>query len=106
MTDSSMTATIDGENYEVDVRYYLDETNGLTVYSDKSDVADSNGDGLIFGIFELNGKLQFDFVKNGDRLGGKIVEWTKTNDQISGSGELKPENGLGQGTPVRFTLEL
>ena len=106
MTDSRMTAIIDGENYEVDVRYYLDDTSGLTVYSDKNDVTDSNGDGLIFGIFELNGNLQFDFVHNGERLGGKIVEWTKTNDEISGSGELKPENSLGQGIPVKFTLQL
>lgn len=61
----------------MDVRYQLDENTGLTVYSDKTDVADSNNDGLIFAIFEYNGKLQFDFVKNGERLGGRITEWEK-----------------------------
>ena len=106
MTDTNMTATIGGENYEVDVRYYLDDTSGLTVYSDKNDVTDSNGDGLVFAIFEFNGKLQFDFVENGERLGGSIVDWKKTDEKITGSGELRPEDGLGKGVPVNFTLHL
>lgn len=106
MTDTKMTATIGGENYEVDVRYYLDDTSGLTVYSDKNDVTDSNGDGLVIAIFEFKGKLQFDFVENGKRLGGKIVEWKKTDEKITGSGELRPEDGLGEGVPINFTLQL
>jgi len=106
MNDTQMTAQIGEENYEIDVRYYLDDASGLTVYSDKNDVTDSNGDGLIFAIFEYNGKLQFDFVKEGERLGGKITDWEKTNNSITGEGELKPENGLGQSTPVSFELKL
>lgn len=106
MTDTKLTAEIGGEQYEVDVRYYLDDKSGLTVYSDQNDVTDSNGDGLIFAIFEFNGNLQFDFVKDGERLGGKITDWQKTDQEITGSGELKPESGLGQGTPVSFTLKL
>ncbi|RIV30323.1 hypothetical protein D2V08_14535 [Flagellimonas lutimaris] len=106
MKDTKMTAKIGSENYEVDVRYQLDENTGLTVYSDKTDVTDSNNDGLIFAIFEYNGKLQFDFVKNGERLGGRITDWSKTANDISGNGTLKPESGLGQGISVSFNLRL
>lgn len=106
MVDSQMMTEIGGESYTVDVRYYMDEANGLTVYSDKNDVTDSNGDGLIFGVFEHNGKLQFDFVKNGERLGGQITDWKKSANAVTGTGELKPENGLGKGTKVSFELRL
>jgi hypothetical protein len=106
MKDAKMTAEIDGAHYEVDVRYYMDENSGLTVFSDKNDTSDSNNDGLIFAIFEFNGKLQFDFVKNGERLGGRITDWEKSESEITGRGILKPESGLGQGTPVSFTLQL
>lgn len=106
MKETKMTAEIGGEKYEVDVRYYLDDNSGLTVFSDKNDMTDSNNDGLIFAIFEYNGKLQFDFVKNGERLGGRITDWEITANEITGSGTLKPESGLGQGTPVTFSLPL
>lgn len=106
MKETKMTAKIGSENYEVAVNYHLDEDNGLTVLSDKTDIADSNDDGLIFAIFEYNGKLQFDFVKNGERLGGRITDWNKTASDISGNGTLKPENGLGQEISVSFNLRL
>nr|WP_297785939.1 hypothetical protein [uncultured Allomuricauda sp.] len=106
MKETKLTAEIGSENYEVDVRYHLDENNGLTVYSDKTDVADSNNDGLIFAIFEYNGKLQFDFVKDGQRLGGQITDWEKTESDIFGNGTLKEESGLGQGISVSFNLQL
>ena len=106
MTDSKMTATIGEETYNIEVRYYLDDENGLTVYSDKNDVTDSNNDGLIFAIFEYNGNLQFDFVKDDARLGGKITNWEKGTKEIKGSGKLRPESGLGQSTPVTFKIDL
>ncbi len=106
MVDSQMTAEIGGESYTVDVRYYMDEVNGLTVYSDKNDVTDSNGDGLIFGIFEHNGSLQFDFVENGERLGGKITDWRRTESFINGKGKLRPESASGEATSISFKLRL
>lgn len=105
-TSSTLTAKVESDTYEVEVRYYLDKENGLTVLSDKNDISDSNGDGLVFAIFETNGKLQFDFVKDGERKGARVTDWTKANGTISGAGELKPESGLGQGTPFEFSLKL
>lgn len=105
-TTTTMTTKVGDTTYNVEVRYYLDAENGLTVFSDKNDISDSNGDGLIFAIFETNGKLQFDFVDNGKRLGARVTDWTRANGTISGLGELKPESGLGQGTPFEFSLKL
>lgn len=103
---TQLEAQIRNKPYSVEVRYYADDKNGLTVFSDRDDVTDSNDDGLIFAIFQTNQSLQFDFVENGERLGAKVSDWEQSNDYIKGSGQLMPENGLGERVPFTFTLKL
>lgn len=103
--DGQFTAQFLNKTYEDEIRYYLGNTDGLTVYSDKNDIEDSDGDGLIVALFQTGDEIQLDLVDNGVRYGGQITNWQQTKSEITGSGEMKEESNF-QNHNISFTLKL
>lgn len=104
--EGTITVTVDGQEFKDEVRVYSQPDEEITMYSDKSDVEDSDGDGLIVAIFQMGNKLQFDFVDDGERYGGRVEDWQMTDDKLSGTGTLQKEGDFATQYPVAFEVSL
>mgnify|MGYP001105371384 CR=1 FL=1 len=103
--DAQFTAQFLNKTYQDEVRYFNDETEGFTVYSDNNDIEDTDGDGLIVALFQTGEKIQLDLVDNGVRYGGQITNWQQTGNEITGTGDMNKEGDI-QNLNISFTLLL
>ena len=101
---------IDGENsksYSVKIRCRSFEEDYFQFFSDKDDVTDSNGDGLIISGFQDGKKLNLTIVDNGKSLStGNITEFDKVKalSVLKGKGLLF-KRGTAQTVTVTFSVE-
>lgn len=101
---------IDGENsksYSVKIRCRSFDEDYFQFFSDKDDVTDSNGDGLIISGFQSGEKLNLTIVDNGKSLStGNITDFDKIEalSVMKGKGLLF-KKGTAQTVVVTFTAE-
>ena len=88
----SFKATNDGENsraYSVNIRCRNFDEDYFQFFSDKDDVTDSNGDGLIISGFQDDKKLNLTIVDNGKSFSsGNITRFTKGHGILTAKGVL------------------
>jgi len=64
--------------------------------SDRTDAADSDGDGVIISGMQSGDKFVFTIVNNGEKLStGRLENFKKNADGATGSGRLYRDNSTG-----------
>ena len=101
---SKFSGTLDGKSYDVDVSCSFFSTDSFTMRSDKTDVTDSNSDGLIISGDEFNGGFSLTIVDQGNTYSiGRLEDFTKGDNSAQGSGQLI-EEGTSAMKDVEFTV--
>jgi hypothetical protein len=99
------TAKIKNKTYKVDITCSSFNKDYFTFLSDKTDVTDSNGDGLIISGFQDGKKMILTIIDNGKSLSsGNITDWSKTKSTFTGKGVLF-EEVTANTLEVSFTVE-
>ncbi len=95
-TGSFKATTNDGGNskaYNVNIRCRSFDEEYFQFFSDKDDITDSNGDGLIISGFQDGKKLNLTIVDNGKSFSsGNITGFTKGHGILTAKGVLFKEN--------------
>jgi hypothetical protein len=98
------SGTAAGNEYKVKVNCSYFDKDYFQFLSDKTDVSDTNGDGLIISGMENNGKFILTIIDNGKTLStGNLTTFTKGNNNAEGSGELF-EEGTADTHDVQFSV--
>ena len=101
----SFTAELNGKSYQVEVECSYFDQEYFKFQSDKTDITDDNGDGIIISGFQKGEKLVLTIVDQGATFStANITEWTKQNNGITGSGVLF-EDGSTQQFETSFTVK-
>lgn len=98
-------ADFNGKHYEVPIECSYYEHDYFKFQSDKTDVSDTNGDGLVVSGFQNGEKLVLT-IKDQDVIYSApgIREWKKENNGMEGSGVLFEEGGVKQ-SKVSFQVK-
>ena len=80
-----------GKEYKVGVNCSDFDKDYFRFLSDRTDVSDTNGDGIILSGMENNGKLVLTIIDNGKTFSAGNVNFTKGDNKVEGSGKLFEE---------------
>jgi hypothetical protein len=87
---------IDGDEYKVEVSCSYFDEDYFQFKSDKTDVSDSNGDGIVISGMETNGKFTLTIIDNGKTFSaGSLSDFSKGDNKATGSGKLYEEGEPG-----------
>lgn len=93
-----------GNEYKVGVNCSYFDKDYFQFKSDKTDISDTNGDGIILSGMENNGKFTLTIIDNGKTFSaGSLSNFTKGDDKAEGSGKLF-EEGTAKAHDVQFTV--
>lgn len=96
--------TVAGKEYKVNVRCSNFDKDYFKFLSDKTDVSDTNGDGLIISGMENNGKFALTITENGKTFSvGNLSNFTKGDSKAEGAGVLF-EEGTANAHDVKFSV--
>lgn len=101
------TATLGERSYDVAVECSYLEQDYFQFKSDKTDITDSNGDGLIISGFQDGKTLTLGIIDQGVNFSTPGLDtFTKSAAGISGGGEMWEEGATDpKSLPVAFTVE-
>lgn len=91
------------KQYKVAIECSYFNENYFKFQSDKTDVTDSNGDGLIISGFQKDKKLVLTIIDNGKTFSAANIQFTKGNNNASGVGKLF-EEGTARSFEVSFKV--
>jgi len=97
------SGSVAGKEYEVGVNCSDFDKDYFRFLSDRTDVSDTNGDGIIISGMENNGKLVLTVIDNGKTFSAGNVNFTKGDNKAEGSGKLF-EEGATLPHDVKFTV--
>ena len=98
------SATLMGNEYKIDVSCSYFDKDYFQFKSDKSDVTDTNGDGIIISGMESNGKFVLTIIDHEKTYStGNLANFKKSNEKAEGSGTLFQE-GTAATHDVQFTV--
>lgn len=101
----SFKATTSYKAYSVNVRCSNFDKDYFQFFSDKDDVTDSNGDGIIISGFQDGKKLNLTIVDNGKSFStGNITGFTKGHGILTAKGVLFKE-GTAETIDVSFFVK-
>ncbi len=87
------TGTVAEKKYKVGVNCTDIDKDYFRFLSDRTDVSDTNGDGIVLSGMENNGKLVLTIIDNGKTFSAGNVKFTKGNNNAQGSGKLFEQGG-------------
>jgi hypothetical protein len=98
------SGSVAGNEYKVEVSCsYLDK-DYFQFKSDKTDISDTNGDGIIISGMETSGKFTLTIIDNGKTFSvGNLSNFTKGDNKAEGSGKLF-EEGTADAHDVQFSV--
>jgi len=99
----TFSGNLGGKQYNVAIECQYFNEDYFKFQSDKTDVTDSNGDGLIISGFQKDKKLVLTIMDNGKTFSAANIEFTKDNNTVSGSGKLF-EEGTARSFEVSFKV--
>jgi len=94
-----------GKKYEVEIQYSYFNQDYFKFQSDKTDITDSYGDGLIISGYQQGKKMVLTINDNGKNFSSANIQFTKADNIASGSGKLFEEGGDVTGLEVSFKIE-
>ena len=98
------TGAVAGNEYRVEVNCSYIDKDYFQFKSDKTDITDTNGDGLIITGMETGGKFSLTINDNGKTFSvGNLANFSKGNNKAEGSGQLF-EEGTSAAHDVRFSV--
>ncbi len=98
------SGTVAGNEYKVEVSCSYFDKDYFQFLSDKTDVSDTNGDGIIISGMETNGKFVLTIIDNGKTFSvGKLSNFTKGYNRAEGSGKLF-EEGTANAYDAQFSV--
>ena len=98
------SGTVAENEYKVKVSCSYFDKDYFQFLSDKTDVSDTNGDGLIISGMEHNGKFILTIIDNGKTFSvGNLSNFTKGENNAEGSGKLF-EEGTADAHDVQFSV--
>ena len=100
----TFSGTVAGNEYKVDVSCSYFDKDYFQFNSDKTDVSDTNGDGVIISGMETNGKFTLTIIDKGKTFSvGNLSNFTKGENKAEGSGQLF-EEGTADAHDVQFSV--
>ena len=98
------SGTVAENEYKVEVSCSYFDKDYFQFLSDKTDISDTNGDGIIISGMETNGKFTLTIIDNGKTFSaGKLSNFTKGDNNAEGSGKLF-EEGSAEAHDVKFSV--
>jgi hypothetical protein len=86
---SMFSGVVGGKEYKVAVNCSYFDTDHFQFLSDKTDVSDTNGDGIAISGMEFNGKFMLTIIDNGKTFSiGNLASFSKGDNKAEGSGKL------------------
>lgn len=98
------TATLGGKQYKVEIECSYFNEDYFKFQSDKTDLTDSNGDGLIISGFQKGKKLVLTIINRSKKFSAANIIFTKANNTASGGGKLFEEGGNIKGFEIVFKV--
>jgi len=99
----TFSGNLAGKQYNVAIECSYFNEAYFTFRSDRTDVTDSNGDGLIISGFQKDKKLVLTIIDNGKTFSAANIQFTKGNNNASGVGKLF-EEGTARSFEVSFKV--
>ena len=103
-TKGIFNGNLGGKQYSVAIECSYFNEDYFKFQSDKTDVTDSNGDGLIISGFQKGKKLVLTIIDNGKTFSAANVQLSKNDDTATGSGKLF-EEGTSKAFELTFKVE-
>jgi hypothetical protein len=98
------SGTVAGNEYKVAVNCSYFDKDYFQFKSDKTDISDTNGDGIIISGMENNGQFALTIIDNGKKYSaGNVTSFSKGDNKANGSGKLFVE-GTADAHDVQFTV--
>jgi len=98
------SGTVSENKYKIDVKCSYFDKDYFQFLSDRTDVSDTNGDGIIVSGMENNGKLVLTVIDNGKTFStGNLANYKKGDEKAEGSGKLF-EEGTSAAHDVQFVV--
>jgi len=94
-----------GKQYKVTIECSYFNEDYFTFRSDRTDVTDNDGDGLIISGFQKDEKLVLTVIDNGKTFSAANLQFTKDNNTASGRGRLFEDGGNAKGQLFSFKVE-
>ncbi|MBV1905929.1 MAG: hypothetical protein KUG75_07620 [Pseudomonadales bacterium] len=92
-TSGLFTGAFAGNEYTVEVRCSYFDKEYFQFKSDKTDVSDKNGNGIVISGMETNGQFSLTIVDNGKTYSvGNLSNFSKGDNKADGSGKLFEED--------------
>lgn len=86
------SGSVAGNEYKVEVSCSSFDKDYFQFNSDRTDVTDTNGDGIIISGMETGGKFTLTIIDNGKTFSvGRLENFTKGDNKAEGSGQLFEE---------------
>ena len=98
------SGTVAGNEYKVEVSCSYFDQDYFQFRSDKTDVSDTNGDGIIISGMETNGKFALTIIDKGKTFSvGNLSNFSKGDSSAAGSGKMF-EEGTADAHDVQFSV--
>ena len=98
------SGSVAGNEYEVEISCSYFDKDYFQFKSDKTDISDTNGDGIIVSGMETNGKFTLTIIDNGKTFSvGNLSYFSKGDNKAQGSGKLF-EEGTANAHDVQFSV--
>jgi hypothetical protein len=100
----TFSGSVAGNEYKVDVTCSYFDKDYFQFKSDKTDISDTNGDGVVISGMETSGKFTLTIIDNGKTFSvANLSNFTKGDNKAVGSGELF-EEGTANAHDVQFSV--
>lgn len=98
------SGTVAGKNYKVQVSCSYFNKDYFQFKSDKTDISDTNGDGIVISGMENNGKFALTIIDNERTYSaGNLSTFSKGDKKAEGSGKMFVE-GSADAHDVQFSV--
>ena len=98
------SGAVAGNEYKVEVSCSYFDKDYFQFKSDKTDISDTNGDGIIISGMETRGKFMLTIIDNGRTFSvGNLSNFSKGDAKAEGSGKLF-EEGTSEAHDVQFLV--
>ena len=98
------SGSVAGNEYKVEVSCAYFDKDYFQFKSDKTDISDTNGDGIIISGMQTSGKFTLTIIDNGKTFSvGNLSNFSKGDGKAEGSGKLF-EEGTSEAHDVQFSV--
>jgi hypothetical protein len=98
------SGSVAGNEYKAEVNCSYFDKDYFQFKSDKTDITDTNGDGIVISGMETSGKFSLTLIDNGKTFSaGNLSYFTKADNKAEGSGKLF-EEGTANTHDVQFSV--